>query len=710
MGVSFEKPDAKKLSRQAQFLVVEIARGFGEPPYHGEWQPLYNAKVESIIENMNATPSEATFYLPGTRWDADVDIHFGDKIKITYYALDSEGLSKENILFVGFVTRRLQQFSGGTAQGGKYERLGFHCLDIRWLLSTLPIYGQIGIGAGDEDDAGFPIEGKFTHFTGRRCVFNPDGLPNRFSSGITYEAKNQPCFLNPDPLDEYSIFWNWEDMARYILGPVVLQTAAEYIDLDAEEIFEAIPMTPDRADWIKIPKNISIEGLNPISALQLICKRIGWAFSLSYTKDSKQTEYAQIVLFKPGKSETKHKLYSPPAHEPGGDMNPAADAVAAGKIIVAAAQFEEDISNVVNTPYMLAAPKRVEFTAELVPAWLDSDLVPDTSDDNANLFITESDLQTIENPSQYSFFRNYHLESSAVKRDVGRIWSLNETGKYSLNTTYNRGEPFDLSTILPADYAYDENGKKAYGYYDHALLPCLSMILQNSINPLVEFSFDAGVTWHRIACAIVPMEKECGIQILEHNLSEIKPKNIETITSGDLEGIELNYFTSLAKDKLAGGEFNTWQTRVRVTASIQLEQRLHTQLLPSGSGSPFYQADVIDVSNNFFKQARHTSSQFSAANMPANERDDYEEFSEYIDKLRKTLQDTAISGRIVLDRLWLGTFNIGDSIEGIEGRDYSFKTSLGSQELYPEIVQIVYLVQKQKMQIITRDLRFSENR
>jgi hypothetical protein len=690
--------DETKLGRQAQYLNVEIARGYGIPPYHGNWEPLYDAKVESITDNQNATPSELVFYLPGYGWDDDASIYFGDKIRISTV--------NEEVVFIGYVTKILQQFSGGTEGGGKYERLGIYCLDIRWLIAvSCPIYGQIGIGADDEDQAGFPLAGEFTLFGGRRCIFNPDGIPNRHKDGVTIDSENQACFVNPDAEATDSIFWNWEDMAKYLLGPVILDAVKDYIEFDLDKIFTH--STSDWLDWIKIHKNITVEGLNPMSALQIICKQIGWGFRLSY-KDRK--EDATIEFFKTGRSKTKHSLYAPPRYKPGGDKLTVKKAVQAGKKMLVSAQIESDISNIINSPFLLASRNRIEFTAELVPAWLDEDLTPDIADENANIFISEADLETMENPAQYTFYKYYHSGSTRCKRAVGRIWSLNESGKYSLNTTYDRGDPFDLSTILPKEYAHDENGKKNYGYFDHTLLPCLSLVLQNSVGILVEVSFDCGSTWQVMNAAITSLDKEAGIQISEANLSEIKPKPAASIEGGDLDGIELNYWTSLCRDKLSGQNCKQWNTRVRVTASMQLEQRMQQQIIPTSSGSPFYQADVIDVSNNFFKQARHSSSLFSSASMPADERDDYVEFKDYIDKLKKVLEDTAISGRFLLERLWFGTFNIGDGIEKIEGRDYSFKTSYGNQDMYPEIVQITYWPQKQKMQLITRDLRFSENR
>jgi len=65
----------------------------------------------------------------------------------------------------------------------------------------------------------------------------------------------------------------------------------------------------------------------------------------------------------------------------------------------------EDIAAVVNKPWGLGAPHRFEFTAELAPAWLGSDLDPDTTESNANLFFTEAQLQEMTDPNAKSYYK-----------------------------------------------------------------------------------------------------------------------------------------------------------------------------------------------------------------------------------------------------------------------------------------------------------------
>ena len=95
-------------------------------------------------------------------------------------------------------------------------------------------------------------------------------------------------------------------------------------------------------------------------------------------------------------------------------------AVEAGKKILWAMQYEQDISAVVNSPFYLGSRQKVEFTAELVPAWQDSDLVPDESENYLNLFLEEVELADLDNPNQYSYYKYYHAKGSSFKRHVGQ--------------------------------------------------------------------------------------------------------------------------------------------------------------------------------------------------------------------------------------------------------------------------------------------------
>jgi hypothetical protein len=499
-------------------------------------------------------------------------------------------------------------------------------------------------------------------------------------------------------------------MVRYLLSPVI-NLAYDYLPIDDPNLLVGL----DHSDWDKVLNNIVIEGLNIIDALQIITRQLGWGFREEYTNDG----LVSFAFYRLGgaagyvrSTNTPTILHALHALAVNEDL---AAAVAAGEKLLWAMQLDQDISSLVNTPWSLGAPDRFEFTAELVPAWLDSDLVPDTADSLDQLYFTEADLQDITSPDTYSFYRLYHPRGTQFRRDVGRKWVLNEAGGYT-GGSYDRGPPFDCATVVPAEYILDADGKRLYAPFTRQLLPCLSVDEQslNSIGIVVQFSFDAGTTWQVIPASIISLDQECGLHISEANLAELVDKNEQTISGGTLDGKQLNYWASLCRDRLAGSSFKNgqWQTRVRVTASVQMDVRLGGAALPSArSGSPFLQAQVYDFSGEYGIAKRTVSSALFGTEV--REVDSAVAFSAHLDAIRKANEDMSISGQFMLERLWLGDgrgvpdFMLGDSIERITGREYPLGISFGGSAAYPEIVQITYLPDKQKMQLLTRDLRFA---
>lgn len=686
---------ALTLDIKPEFLFLQYSKASGSPPKFGDFEIVYGAKIETITENVNSQPSELAFWFPASRWNDDVGILKGDKIQAVTEA--------DVVIFEGFITKVKREFSGGNEQGGKYERLVYYALDYRWLLGVIErCYGQFSRSrdcfADNDDTLSTPLPGCLAFFDGRRCIFNFEGNPNK--SPDDYEAddgKKYPIFGFDVNKDEY---WLAADMIKFILSPHNTGVA-DYMEIDIDNITGL-----DHVDWQQYLGAVSIEGLSIPDALQTICKHIGWAYRCHINSDGKP----ELVFFKPG-SGTQHNLFAPApaASREVVGTSQLRQAVADNKKVITTGQFDEDITRTVNWLLNLGAKQRVEFTAELVPGWLDADLQPDVG----NLFFTEADLAEEDTPNDYTFYKYYHSSGSQFKGDVGRIWVLNETGIYTDPDTYDRGPLFEWGTVIPPEMGFDKSGNRRYGMFPRRLLPCLTAnkFTQDSVGIKVEFSFDGGATWYVLPAAINALDDQCGIIITEPNLAEIKPKGDLELVSTELDGEELNYWTSLCADKLDGNVWkdDEWNTRIRITASVQLDQRLSAIIEPLNSGSPFSQADVLDFSDAFFRNARDTSSVFSNSSLYAYERDDSGLFRAYLENLRNSMQDSSISGRFVFPKLWFD-FKIGDSIAKIDGRNFPLRTRVGSDENAPEIVQIIHYIQKQQTHIITRDLRYSVKR
>ena len=711
--------DEKSLTRTAQRLVVEVRRGTGSPPsYSTNWEPIWGAKVDRIEINSSNRPSVATIWFPQLRWEQSPNLKVGDNIRVR---TNQPAKDERTIVFAGFVTSYLSGFTGGSDSAPGYERNAVVCQSYRWLLAiTSPVFGQVARGPDDYTDYGTvdqqPISNSYVFLSGQRVVFNQDGRPNRDPTLCTVEdtAGNEQCevpiFADPD-VGEY---WTARDMIRYLLCRFY-NIAYEYWPISDPNLLAGL----DHSDFDKVLGHIVADGQNVIDAVVLICKHLGWDFREDYSNDGE----VNIVFYKlaaasgyvrsADKPTIFHQLHAPAVGE---NIN---IAIAEGRKMLWAMDLAEDITSVVNNPWGLGAPHQFEFTAELVPAWGDADLEPDTSNDYANLFFTDAELQDETDPNKKSYYKYYYPRGDSFRRDVGRKWSLNETGRYSINTKYDRGVPFDFASVVPEEYICDSKGKRLFAPFGRQLLPCLTVDPEslNSVGIKVEFSFDGGITWQVIPSSISSLKDECGIYIDEANLAEIVDQSQGLIEEGDLAELQLNYWTSLCDDKLNSHSFKDgqWLTRVRVTASAQLDQRLCVHPSPSSaSGSPFHHSQIYDFSEKYSLLKRTLSSVFAGTDLPAWDLDSTEWFNKHLEAVRTANEDMSVSAQFTLERLWLGDgsglpdFAVGDCIEKITGREYDLSAAFGNRTVYPEIIQIIYLPNQQKMKLITRDLRFAE--
>ena len=734
--------DASSLTRTAQRLIVECRQAYGSPPnFTGQWLTVWGTKVELIEENCGVTPSRAVIWLPQDRWsrlDNYIPI-WGDMIRIR---------TEENAtLFIGFVTERSPEFSGGSDSDPGYENASVTCLDARWLLRTAsPVTGQWARGYDDYDSQLFPVTDRCRLFDGRRTIFNADGRPNRAVTPLYYNSGNFPVLggyefngssipIFDDP--KFGEYWTAGDMMAYVTSPLC-NFAGRWFPTGPVGSLPGL----DHSDWNKVIHHVVIDGLSTLEAIDRICKLIGWDFRLNL--DSFRP---YLVFFKPGGAAWTDRSFASPTilhelHAPavGEDISVA---VWNRRAMLSDMRLDEDISRTVNMPWLQGAPQRFEFTAELVPAWPDVLLRPDTSNGNSQLYLTEAELQKLTNPSAKPFFNLYHTKGSGHRllgplRDVGRKWTLNESGLYSLSP-YDRGKFFDFATVVPSGYSLGPDGSRLFGPFARRLLPCLSADTnRDSLGIVVEFSLDAGQSWQAINCTIRSLPDEAGIFIDEPNLAELLDEKNRQIgepwaaeAQTKLEYEELNYWTSLCMDILWSRSFkdrqllwsssasaeHNWQTRVRVTASVQLDQRLFGYAVPfTRSGSPFNHAEVYDFSDKYFLDRRSAASVFSQSPslFGAVEHDHASKIATHALAIRDANEDMSISGSFSLERLWLGDgasiarFQLGDGIANISGRQHYTGMSFGGSAAYPEIVKIVYRPETQTQTLHTRDSRFAE--
>lgn len=706
--------DEKQIQRIARFLIVEVNSYSGSPPaYESGWHVVWAAKVEQIEINNGARPSTAVVFFPDLRWNGDHGLRHGDRIRIRTAEASEED---RTCVFSGFVVNQVSSFAGGSQKDKGHERNAVICADHRWLLGkTTVAYGQFVRGPDDYEfygtDGQTPKADGYSHMSGRRLIFNADGKPNKDPVYATYEVAEGVSYDTPifAARESQAEAWTVKEMLAYLIN--IHNTANEYYAIS--DPMTSVILFGD--DMGRVLSHVVCDGLDVLTAIDQIVRQVGWSFREDYTSGGT----AMFVFYKVNSAlgserdnETfptiRHELHAPAAAE---DISAA---VAEGRKMLTAAQIAEDIGSVINSIRGLGAPDRFEFTAELVPAWKDADLVPDTSDSNNQVYKTEADLQGSDNPNGFSVYEKYHVKGDSfwTHRNVGRKWALNEGGDYSAGQ-YDRGMPFDFAGVVDAEYLLDDDGKRLYAPFNRQLLPCLTRDQRtlDSVGIKVEFSLDGGENWQVMSGVISSLSGEAGIYIDEPNLGEMLNEEEETISGGQLDSVELNYWTSLCDDKLESRSFEggAWKTRVRVTASIQMDQRLVRLAGPSSAGgSPFEHKAAFDYHDSHGIAKRMSASMFEDEGLPAEELDTSAWLTASLDRIREANEDMSISGQYLLDRMWLGAFACGDAVEKITGRDYDLSVDYGARTIYPEIIEIVHLPVQQKTKLITRDLRFAE--
>lgn len=701
--------DATRIMRQAQLLVVEYQTYTGAPPaYSGTWLVHPSARVEQLSVRGGKVSSQAAFSLPLARWSDNPGFKFGDKIRIVRNDIDP---ALRTCVFSGFVVGSRRGYFGGDAKGKSWESLVVQAMDYRWLLGAcVPITGQFGrcpddyIDLGEPDEAVWP--GKYSEFTGRDCVFNQEGLPNRDPVDVTIDLIDYPLFSGRPN----ATYWTARQIIRYLLGvPVIGSVVSGYAGIGDPKDLPGL----NHGDWDAVLPDVSVKGFDIPSTIDRVANMIGW----SWREDYDLAGAPQYKLFKVGTATgavrasgseiVLHELYAPPVGES------VVTGVAAGAKLLWQCDLSENIAAVINSPVAQGALERYEVTVELVKGWKDSDFNPerDVSEsggwDYSRLFAYDSDLADYDNPNDLNYYRYHHVKGSDFKRDVLRKWVMNESGIYT-GGDYNRGAPFDLATIIDPSLII-ANNKRRYGLYRRALLKPISyQSQQNEPNPIfTEISYDGGTTWEPLKCGIKILDGEAGIYLTDASLADIREVSDDTRYIGNTK-VELNYYSALAFDSF----FNHNKIKVRVTACIEVDQRItKSSTRTSDSASPFFQRRLFSFGDRFRYAQKTESSQYDSN---ALTYDHTAQLTGQVDAIRQANQDASVSGVFTLDRLWIGdetglpTFAIGDGISKIAGRNVSLALA-GAESGYPDIIQINYLPATQRTEIVTRDTRYARN-
>ena len=226
---------------------------------------------------------------------------------------------------------------------------------------------------------------------------------------------------------------------------------------------------------------------------------------------------------------------------------------------------------------------------------------------------------------------------------VYRKWVLNEHGWYS-------GEPWSLPVH---DFA-DISGEDFTTRSPRRFLPCLSSdSLGQSLGIVVEARCSSTGPWRRWPGPVWAAQEQCAVHL-----------------GGD--SLPADYFQAA----VAG------TAEVRVTAVIEADARLSAEV----EGNPHLPKEVVDASSQaFWREVRPTSIFRAAAGLgPADESDD-SELVRRIASRNADLSSLATEAEITLG--WIDTsFQVGDIIERIEGRDFELSSNADARPCVRSVV------------------------
>lgn len=336
-----------------------------------------------------------------------------------------------------------------------------------------------------------------------------------------------------------------------------------------------------------------------------------------------------------------------------------------------------DASQVITAVKVTGAPKRVEFTAELVPGWPQDGTLNNVSDITyaKKRAIKHLGLDGDELKSDFWYLAYVASSPTTIKSGLqyGRYWVLNEDGAFSGR------EAFDVAKQLAG------TDKKYTVKRPRKLLPCLSKDAQGkSLGVYVEASFDSGGTWQPMSGVRV-LEDRCGIELTTDDLTKLLPPGVDDPSVNN------------AWYALLDGKF-----KVRVTACLELDTCLEaTATLTSGTQR------WLKIKDANLRYWQKKTSQVSAAS--AEEYDDANAAREKAWAVLNRSSQWQIPSELTIP--WFETdYVIGDMITQIDGRDIPLKMSLGEIESSPIVVGLTWLFGKEYCtKLILQDDRLSSD-
>jgi hypothetical protein len=293
-------------------------------------------------------------------------------------------------------------------------------------------------------------DGSPQHAPGLDLVFDPEGRPNA-------SAETDAIFVPPGAPGASA--WTLAEAVAYLLAE-----HGESDVLDVPSAAEARTILPDT-----VLGDVRLEGLTLGEALEALLEPVGGHVAVA-VQPGPAGVGRRLELRLPGRVPAVCL-----AHQPAGEAFDPSRTLLSDL----AARMEFDAAP---RRYVARGDRRIfEATLDLVRGWDDA----------------------LVSYDWWQFIPSLNPNFEAV-RDVFRKWALNEAGDYS-GPPYSRGDPPDLGPVFEG---------AAYVQRRRRFLEGLSRdALGRARGVLVEWSFDGGTTWQRLAMPMRILPDECGLYL-----------------------------------------------------------------------------------------------------------------------------------------------------------------------------------------------------
>jgi hypothetical protein len=546
--------------------------------------------------------------------------------------IDRVRLGRRTTLFEGFLV------APGISWDAGHEAVGYRIAGFETRLDDALIVGQVQRPPTWEAGIRYGPDG-WVHATALAARFNPRGAPNAVDAGWADADGTLPIPLFAAEGDADAVHWTAAAAVAYLL-----------YTSNRQQRWIGNPSLGHLAEVFSDAQigDLVVEQMSLAAALRQICRRTGRGFRVSPRPQAEGAHALRFYRLGSGRGR------APRLNVAGSNVlsAPASDALA-GRV-------EWDVTPAVNTVTGLGGVRLIEATfqaspdeeTDLVMGWFDPDV--DLADhlDGATVNELDADLHEMLDARGERFDRH---------RDTLRLWVLNEDGAFTAEP-FDMGEPYDFTELF---------GTAAHVRRRRPFQQPLALLPEGRRRPIAcQISYDSGETWYPLE-AFEASADRAGIRITAEDLFALCP----TPGDGEQAAPQTNYVQA----------FYDLTLRLRVTASIETDQRLAVTVGPAADGpTRFPRHRAFEAGDECGAAAVDADSVF--AGDPAAARDDAARLAADAEARRDAadVADVTATHELVGLRTDL---RIGDCLVALAGRGVNYHARRGEGR-YPQITRI----------------------